>query len=77
MDEMIRYIFTNLQNSETSIKNIDKALCKQKSFNRFTILVTMAMGTNLIIQSIKNSNMNSYIRKLEVEIEKLKRTEGE
>lgn len=77
MDEMIRYIFTNLQNSETSIKTIDKTLYKQKSFNRFTILVTMIMGTNLIIQSIKNANMNSYIRKLEAEIEKIKRTEGD
>lgn len=44
MDEMIRYIFGSLRDSETALRVISKNLKKQRSFNRSVTLFSMAMS---------------------------------
>lgn len=74
MDEMMRYIFSNLRRSE---KIIIKALREQKSFNHSVKLFALIIAINTISMKIENNKMNNEIEALKSQIEELKDKEGE
>lgn len=77
MDEMIRYIFGSLHDSETSLQVISKLLKKQEAFNRSVAILSMAMSFHLIAQELKIRNINCELKNLQKEIKELKNTEGD
>lgn len=72
MDEIICYIFSRLNGTETTLKAIYKTLRKQRSFNRNTIFLMAMMTTCLAIQEIEICNMYHKIENLEGELRKMK-----
>lgn len=77
MDEMIRYIFGSLRNSETTINIITKILKKQSAINRSISIFAVTYSLCIIVQSIVTDNMYSEIKNLKTEIKELKKTEGD
>lgn len=77
MDEMIRYIFGSLRDSETALRVISKNLKKQRSFNRSVTLFSMAMSFYIVVQEMEIRNMHCELKALQKEIKELKNTEGD
>ncbi len=77
MDEMIRYIFGSLRDSETTLHVISKSLKKQNSFNRSVTLFSMSVCVYLIVQELEIRNMHRELKALQKEIKELKNTEGD
>lgn len=77
MDEMIRYIFGSLRDSETALRVISKSLKKQGSFNRSVTIFSMAMSMHLIVQELEIRNIHRELKALQKEIKELKNTEGD
>lgn len=77
MCEIMNYIFRSLHNSDRRLDVISRAIRKQKKFNNcvavFSVLVTM----NFFIGEIERQEQAAKIKKLESEIEELKRDKGE
>lgn len=77
MSEVVNYIFRSLHNSDRRLDVISRVIRKQQKFNNcvavFSVLVTM----NFIIGEIERQEQAAKIKKLESEIEGLKRSEGE
>ena len=77
MCEIMNYIFRSLHNSDRRLDVISKAIRKQQKFNNgvavFSVLVTM----NFFIGEIERQERAAKIKKLESEIEELKRDKGE
>lgn len=77
MDEMVRYIFGSLRNSETMFRAIGKSIRNQQSFNHnVTFWVTIVMA-HLIVKEFEIRNMRCQIEALKTEIKELKQTEGD
>lgn len=77
MCEIMNYIFRSLHNSDRRLDVISRAIRKQQKFNNgvavFSVLVTM----NFFIGEIERQERAAKIKKLESEIEELKRDKGE
>lgn len=77
MCEIMNYIFRSLHNSDRRLDVISRAIRKQQKFNNcvavFSVLVTM----NFFIGEIERQEQAAKIKKLESEIEELKRDKGE
>lgn len=77
MCEIMNYIFRSLHNSDGRLDVISRAIRKQQKFNNcvavFSVLVTM----NFFIGEIERQEQAAKIKKLESEIEELKRDKGE
>ncbi len=76
MDEMIRYIFGSLRCSEAAMSAFGKALKRQKSFNRSTVIFATAVTSCMVIQRMEICRMQRKIKSLNAEIKELKSTEG-
>ena len=77
MGEMLTYIFSSLRSSEKRLDVITRVVRKQRSFDKqFTIFAALTTA-NLIVMKIEQKDQALRIRKLEKEIEELKRSEGE
>lgn len=77
MNDMVKYIFGSLQNSEMAISKINHALIKQAKINR---RMSMALGITvgyMIALDISITNQNKQIEKLNKEIEELKHMKEE
>lgn len=77
MDEMIRYIFGSLRNSDTALRAISKTIKKQGSFNRSMTFFGITMALHLIVQEMEIRNMRQELTVLQKEIKELKNTEGD
>lgn len=77
MGEMMSYIFRSLQTSERRLDAITKAVCSQRRLNKSVTLFAVAVTANLIVGEVERSKQAARIKKLESEIEELKRSEGE
>ena len=77
MCEIMNYIFRSLHNSDRRLDVISRAIRKQQKFSNgvavFSVLVTM----NFFIGEIERQEQAAKIKKLESEIEELKRDKGE
>ncbi|MDE6020532.1 MAG: hypothetical protein K2H01_06025 [Ruminococcus sp.] len=69
MDEMMRYIFSNLRNSESVIRN---TLREQRAFKRSVKFFAAMITLNTIALKIENSKMSNEIETLKSEIKDLK-----
>lgn len=77
MDEMVRYIFGSLRNSETMFRAIGKSIRKQQSFNRNVTFWVTVVTAHLIVKEFEIRNMRCQIEALKIEIKELKQTEGD
>lgn len=77
MDEMTRYIFGSLRDSETTLRIIFKSLKKQEVFNRSVAFFSMIVALHLVIQELEIRNMHRELNDLKKEIKELKNSEGE
>lgn len=74
MEEAIKDIFKNLQNSEMAFLAIGHILGKQKIFNRNVALLAAIATVRLIANEHKIKSMGNQIEKLQNEFNKLKET---
>jgi len=77
MPDMIRYIFSSLNDTETTMRVISKSLRKQASFNRSVAFLGMTMALHLIVQEMEIRSINHDLEGLKKEIKELKKTEGD
>lgn len=77
MSEMVNYIFRSLQNSERRLDIVSRTIGKQRKFNKSVTFFAVAVTANLIVGEIERREQAVKIKKLESEIEELKRLEGE
>lgn len=77
MADMIRYIFSSLNDTETTLRVISKSLRKQASFNRSVTFLGMTMALHLIVQEMEIRSINKDLEALQKEIKELKKTEGD
>lgn len=77
MYEVFDYIFGTLKSSEITMRNIQKTLRYQRSFNHNVAVMACAMTVYVITNEFSRQEQNRKIKKLENEIEELKRSEGE
>lgn len=77
MSDMIRYIFSSLNDTETTLRVISKSLRKQASFNRSVTFLGMTMALHLIVQEMEIRSINKDLEALQKEIKELKKTEGD
>lgn len=77
MADMIRYIFSSLNDTETTLRVISKSLRKQASFNRSVAFFGVTMALNLIVQEMEIRSINRDLEALQKEIKELKKTEGD
>ncbi len=77
MPDMIRYIFSSLNDTETTLRVISKSLRKQASFNRSVAFLGMTMALHLIVQEMEIRSINHDLEGLKKEIKELKKTEGD
>lgn len=77
MDEMIRYIFGSLRNSETMFHAIGKSVRKQQSFNHSVTFWVTVVTAHLIVKEVEIQNMCCQIEAIKNEIKELKQTEGD
>lgn len=77
MADMIRYIFSSLNDTETTLRVISKSLRKQASFNRSVTFLGMSMALHLIVQEMEIRSINRDLEALQKEIKELKKTEGD
>lgn len=77
MADMIRYIFSSLNDTETALRVISKSLKKQASFNRSVTFFGVTMALHLIVQEMEIRSINRDLEALQKEIKELKKTEGD
>lgn len=77
MPDMIRYIFSSLNDTETTLRVISKSLRKQASFNRSVAFLGMTMALHLVVQEMEIRSINRDLEALQKEIKELKKTEGD
>lgn len=77
MADMIRYIFSSLNDTETTLRAISKSLKKQASFNRSVTFFGVTMALHLIVQEMEIRSINRDLEALQKEIKELKKTEGD
>lgn len=77
MADMIRYIFSSLNDTETFLRVISKSLRKQVFFNRSVIFFMALHLISAAAQEIEIRIINRDIEALRKEIKKLKKTEGD
>lgn len=77
MCEVFGYIFTSLRSSETALKNIQKVLRHQKSFNRNVAVLAWAMTAYVVTNELNRREQDKKIKELSDEIKELKCSEGE
>lgn len=77
MDEMVRYIFGSLRNSETMFRAIGKSIRKQQSFNHNVTFWVTVVTAHLIVKEFEIRSMRDEIGNLKNEIKELRKTEGD
>lgn len=77
MDEMIRYIFGTLRDTETMLKLLNRSIKKQQSFNFRVAFWMTAATTYIALNEIESRKMRRQLESLKNEIKELKNTEGD
>lgn len=77
MAEIMGYICGNLQITEKRLNAVAKALRSQNKINKSVTLFMIVSTINMITAAMEQQAQAERIRKLEKEIEELKRPEGE
>ena len=77
MCEIMNYIFRSLHNSDRRLDVISKAIRKQQKFNNCVAVFSVLFTMNFFIGEFERQERAAKIKKLESEIEELKRDKGE
>lgn len=77
MGEVMNYIFRSLQSSERRLDVVSRTIGRQRKFNKSVTFFAVAVTANIIIGEVERREQAVKIKKLESEIEELKRLEGE
>lgn len=77
MGEVMNYIFRSLQSSERRLDIVSRTIGRQRKFNKSVTFFAVAVTANIIIGEVERREQAVKIKKLESEIEELKRLEGE
>lgn len=70
MNEMIRYMFSNLKDYEKFMTHVNRTLKRQRKTNRLVIAASLGLAGYVYLQ-------NQRIDRLTAQIEELKHPEGE
>jgi hypothetical protein len=76
MDEIMRYVFKHIDDTDKRMINIYKGLTRQNKFNKRIIFWSLLASINLYLSSIHNKKMQQEITALRKEIDELKESEG-
>ena len=77
MATIIRYIFSSLNDTETTLRAISKSLRKQASFNRSVTFFGITIALHLIIRDMEIRSINRDLEALQKEFKELKKTKGD
>lgn len=77
MDEMIRYIFTSLRNSDATTYAVAKALKKQYAVNRTVACFAMSAALCMAIQDMEIRALRERVYEMKKDIKELKKTKGD
>lgn len=77
MGEIINYIFSNMANTEVSLKRINKILRRQSKVNNNFMIFSVAMTAYAVMAERDRCRQEKEIKRLSKEIEELKGSEGE
>lgn len=76
MDEIIKYVFKHIDDTDKRMINIYKGLIRQDKFNNRIIFWGFLASINLCLSSINNKKMQQEITALRKVIDELKESEG-
>lgn len=77
MGEMMNYIFSNMANTEVSLKKINKILQNQSKLNYDVMMFSVAITAYAVTAERARRRQEKEIKRLSKEIEELKHSEGE
>lgn len=77
MGEIMNYIFSNMANTEVSLKRINKILRNQSKLNNNVMIFSVAVTAYVVMAERDRRRQEKEIKRLSKEIEELKRSEGE
>lgn len=73
----MKYVFVSLKPSDSLANKIIKRCKRQKNFNKNIVAVTGTLLCYVVVLCIRQQEQAEEIKKLEAEIEELKKAEGE
>ena len=73
MDEMLGYIFGNLKNSESAIRNVNRTLSVQNRINRKFTSFSLVAALGFAVVTMVINEQSRQINKLTKEIEQMKK----
>lgn len=76
MNDLVSYIFRNMDATDKHLIYIYKALVHQHKFNKATTLFSVVAGLNLLTMRAESKRMQQEIVALRKEIDELKESEG-
>lgn len=76
MDEIMRYVFKHIDDTDKRMINIYKGLTRQNKFNKRIVFWSLMASINLYLNRIHNKQMQQEIAALRKEIDELKESEG-
>lgn len=76
MNDLVSYIFRNMDATDKHLVRIYKALVYQNKFNKAIILFSVVTTLNLFAMRADNKKMQQEIVALRKEIDELKESEG-
>lgn len=77
MGEIMNYIFSNMANTEVSLKHINKILQNQSKLNNNIMIFSVAVIAYMVMAERDRRRQEKEIKRLSKEIEELKHSEGE
>ena len=76
MNDLVSYIFRNMDATDKHLIHIYKALVHQHKFNKAATLLRVVAGLNLLTMRAERKRMQQEIVALRKEIDELKESEG-
>ena len=76
MNDLVSYIFRNMDATDKHLVNIYKALVHQNKFNKAVTLFSVVTALNLFAMRADSKKMQQEITALRKEIDELKESEG-
>lgn len=77
MDEIMRYVFKHIDDTDKRMINIYKGLIRQDKFNNRIIFWSFLASINICLSRIRDKQMQQEIAALRKVIDALKESEGE
>lgn len=76
MDEIMRYVFKHIDDTDKRMINIYKGLTRQNKFNKRIMFWSLLASINICLSRIREKQMQQEIAALRKVIDELKESEG-